>query len=165
MELAKSGDLDGAVRGFYKNENGRIAGQANLVPVDLGTKLGSVMGTVSSVMNVASIMVGQYYMSEINSRLQTIENEIKSISEFQKNEFESNVITKIVDVMELSKFSDEIMRSEEVRQHKLIRIENLKGEIAQLIEQLLLQIDQELVSLNKKKIIEYEKKVEIWIRK
>lgn len=60
--------------------------------------------------------------------------------------------------MELSKFSDEIMRSEEVRLNKLNRIENLKGEMAQLIEQLLLQINQELVSLNKKKIIEYEEK-------
>lgn len=158
VELAKSGDLEGAVRGFYKNANGKIAGQANLVPVELGSKLGNVMGTVSSVMNIASIMVGQYYMSEINSRLQTIENEIKSIGDFQKNEFESNIITKVVDVMELSKFSDEIMRSEEVRLNKLNRIENLKGEMAQLIEQLLLQINQELVSLNKKKIIEYEEK-------
>ncbi|MEG0459656.1 MAG: hypothetical protein RR494_12625 [Vagococcus sp.] len=156
VELAKSGDLEGAVRGFYKNANGKIAGQANLVPVELGSKLGNVMGTVSSVMNIASIMVGQYYMSEINSRLQTIENEIKSIGDFQKNEFESNVITKIVDVMELSKFSDEIMRSEEVRQHKLIQIDLLKSDIAQLIEQLLLQI--KLEPINKKKIKEYEEK-------
>lgn len=158
VELAKSGDLEGAVRGFYKNANGRIAGQANLVPVELGSKLGNVMGTVSSVMNIASIMVGQYYMSEINSRLQTIENGIKSIDDFQKNEFESRVITKIVDVMELSKFSDEIMKSEEVRQHKLIRVDALKGEISQLIEQLIIQINQELVAMNKKKILEYEEK-------
>ncbi|WP_455332893.1 hypothetical protein [Enterococcus thailandicus] len=158
VELAKSGDLNGAVRGFYKNPNGNIAGQANFVPVELGSKLGNVMKNVSFVMNVASIMIGQYYMSEINSRLQTIEKGIKSIEANQKNELESNVITKIVDVMELSKFSDDIMKSEEVRQQKLIRIDTLKGEIAQLVEQLKLQIDQELVPLNKKKIIEYEEK-------
>lgn len=155
--LVNSKDIIGASRGFFRNSEG-ISGHANLVPVELGSKLGNIMGTVSSVMNVASIMVGQYYMSEINSRLQTIENDIKSISNFQKNEFESNVITKIVDVMELSKFSDDIMKGEEVRQHKLIRIDALKGEIAQLIEQLIIQINQELVALNKKKIIEYEEK-------
>ena len=55
--------------------------------------------------------------------------------------------------MELSKFSDEIMRSEEVRQHKLIQIDLLKSDIAQLIEQLLLQI--KLEPINKKKIKEY----------
>lgn len=155
--LVNSKDMVGASRGFFRDATG-VSGHANLVSVELGSKLGNVMGTVSSVMNIASIMVGQYYMSEINSRLQTIENDIKSISSFQKNEFESNVITKIVDVMELSKFSDEIVRSNELRLNKLNRIENLKGEIAQLIEQLILQIEQELVELNKKKIMEYEEK-------
>lgn len=155
--LVDSKDMIGASRGYFRGAEG-ISGHANLVPVELGSKLGNVMGTVSSIMNVASIMVGQYYMSEINSRLQNIENDIKSISNFQKNEFESNIITKIVDVMELSKFSDEIVRSDEVRLSKLNRIENLKGEMAQLIEQLILQIDQELVALNKKKFIEYEEK-------
>lgn len=96
VELTKSGGLEGAVRGFYKNANGKIAGQANLVPVELGSKLGNVMGTVSSVMNIASIMVGQYYMSEINSRLQTIENEIKSIGDFQKMNLKVMLLQKLL---------------------------------------------------------------------
>lgn len=157
VDLVNSKEMLGAYRGFFKGADG-LSGHANLVPVELGSKLGNVMGTVSSVMNVASIMVGQYYMSEINSRLQSIENDIKNISNFQKNEFESKIITKIFDVMELSKFSDEIMKSEELRQHKLIRIDTLKSEIGQMIEQLIRQIKQELVNLNKKKILEYEEK-------
>lgn len=157
VDLVNSKEMLGAYRGFFRGADG-ISGHANLSLVELGSKLGNVMGTVSSVMNVASIMVGQYYMSEINSRLQSIENDIKSISSFQKNEFESNIITKIFDVMELSKFSDEILKSEEVRKHKLIRIDTLKSEMGQLIEQLILEIGQELVVLNKKKFIEYKEK-------
>lgn len=76
---------------FFRGLDG-ISGHANIVPVKLGSKLGNV----SSVMNIASILVEQYYMSEINCRLQTIEKEVKNISSFQKNEFESKVIKKIL---------------------------------------------------------------------
>lgn len=155
--LTNSTEMVGASRGFFRGPDG-IAGHANLVPVELGSKLGDVMGTVSSMMNIASIFVGQYYMSEINSRLQTIEDEIKSVSNFQKNEFESKVITSITHVMEMSKYSTEIVRSDEVRLSKLTTIESLKREMTQLVEQLLLQIKEGLVMLDKKKVDEYEKR-------
>lgn len=161
VELVQSKEVSGAVRGYFKGTDGKIAGQANLIPFEIDSTLGNAMQSLSSVMNVASILVGQYYMSEINAKLQTIEDEVKSISSFQKNEFESNVITKISDVMELSKFSNEIVRSKELRINKLNRLENLKGELAQLIEQLLLQIEQELKPVNKKRIANYEEKIKV----
>lgn len=155
--LANSKDMVGASRGFFRGADG-ISGHANLVPVKLGSNVGVVMGTVASVMNIASILVGQYYMSEINSRLKIVENEIKSVSSFQKSEFESRVITSITYVVEMLRYSDEIVKSDEVRIGKLNTTESLKREMAQLIEQLLLQIKEDLVTLNKKKIKEYEDK-------
>lgn len=155
--LANSKDMVGASRGFFRGADG-ISGHANLVPVQLGSNVGVVMGTVASVMNIASILVGQYYMSEINSRLKIVENEIKSVSSFQKSEFESRVITSITYVVEMLRYSDEIVKSDEVRIGKLNTTESLKREMAQLIEQLLLQIKEDLVTLNKKKIQEYEDK-------
>lgn len=155
--LANSKDVVGASRGFFRGADG-ISGHANLVPVKLGSNVGVVMGTVASVMNIASILVGQYYMSEINSRLKIVENEIKSVSSFQKSEFESRVITSITYVVEMLRYSDEIVKSDEVRIGKLNTTESLKREMAQLIEQLLLQIKEDLVTLNKKKIKEYEDK-------
>lgn len=155
--LANSKDMVGASRGFFRGADG-ISGHANLVPVKLGSNVGVVMGTVASVMNIASILVGQYYMSEINSRLKIVENEIKSVSSFQKSEFESRVITSITYVVEMLRYIDEIVKSDEVRIGKLNTTESLKREMAQLIEQLLLQIKEDLVTLNKKKIKEYEDK-------
>lgn len=155
--LANSKDMVGASRGFFRGADG-ISGHANLVPVKLGSNVGVFMGTVASVMNIASILVGQYYMSEINSRLKIVENEIKSVSSFQKSEFESRVITSITYVVEMLRYSDEIVKSDEVRIGKLNTTESLKREMAQLIEQLLLQIKEDLVTLNKKKIKEYEDK-------
>lgn len=155
--LANSKDMVGASRGFFRGADG-ISGHANLVPVKLGSNVGVVMGTVASVMNIASILVGQYYMSEINSRLKIVENEIKSVSSFQKSEFESRVITSITYVVEMLRYSDEIVKSDEVRIGKLNTTESLKREMAQLTEQLLLQIKEDLVTLNKKKIKEYEDK-------
>ncbi|EJG6054921.1 hypothetical protein ARP37_003244, partial [Listeria monocytogenes] len=59
--LSKSKDLEGAVRGFYSNGKG-IAGQANLVKVNPSqlSKASKVANGVANVMNVASLVVGQY---------------------------------------------------------------------------------------------------------
>ena len=70
-KLYKSKDLAGAFRGGY-SVNGQLAGQANLVPVTIGNTrdLSSMADTTATVMNVASLVVGQYYMSEINDKME-----------------------------------------------------------------------------------------------
>ena len=62
-KLTKSKDMAGAVRGFYRGAK-KIRGQANLVEV---SQKGTVVAnTASAAMNVASMVVGQYYMTKIN---------------------------------------------------------------------------------------------------
>lgn len=67
-KLYKSKDLPGAFRAGY-SVNGRLAGQANLVPIK-NDDAKMMADTTATVMNVASMVVGQYYMSEINDKME-----------------------------------------------------------------------------------------------
>ena len=108
--LSKSKDLEGAVRGFYSNGKG-IAGQANLVKINPSqlSKASKVTNGVANVMNVTSLVVGQYYMSEVNDKLQTMNKSISEIGDFQQREFKSKIFSLITRVGKISKFSSDIL--------------------------------------------------------
>ncbi len=63
--LTKSSDMKNAVRGIYHGKNG-IKGHANLIEVNQTGKV--VSNTISSGIAVTSMIVGQYYMTQINSQ-------------------------------------------------------------------------------------------------
>lgn len=134
--LAESKQMEAAMRGFYRGEKG-IKGQANLVKVDPTniSKATSVANGVANVINVGSLVVGQYYMSEINSNLKTMNKNIYKISDFQDREFKSRILSLITRVGEISQFSSEIMERDEQRNVKLTTLENLKGIATELLGQ------------------------------
>jgi hypothetical protein len=84
--LTKSKDVVGAARGYIHGGKG-VAAQANLSKVDMSkvTKATTVANGVANVMNVGSLVVGQYYMSEISAKLETMIKSIDKISDFQKH--------------------------------------------------------------------------------
>ena len=75
-KLADSKSMHGAVRGFYRGADG-IRGHANLVAQQAANGTEIVSNAVSSAMNVGSLIVGQYYMAQINAELETIGDEIE----------------------------------------------------------------------------------------
>lgn len=141
--LTKSKGMEGAVRGFYSNGKG-IAGQANLVKVDPSqlNKASQVANGVANVMNVASLVVGQYYMSEVNDKLETMNKSISEIGDFQQREFKSKIFSLIARVGKISKFSSEILENEELRSRKLHSLDNIEGEVTQLLQQVNITIDE-----------------------
>lgn len=64
--LAESSDMLGAVRGIFKASDGKIQGHANLIS---GNKGLMVANSLASVMAVASMVVGQYYMKKLMKNL------------------------------------------------------------------------------------------------
>lgn len=106
--LAESKQMEGAVRGFYRGAKG-IKGQANLVKVDPTkiSKATKVANGVANVMNVGSLVVGQYYMSEINSKIEGLSKRVNKISDFQDREFKSRILSSIVLVGKISINTDE----------------------------------------------------------
>ena len=134
--LAQSKQMEGAVRGFYRGEKG-IEGQAQLVKVDPSSisKASTVASGVANMMNVASLIVGQYYMSVIDSKLESMTKSIDKIGDFQDREFKSRILSLIAHVGEISQFSSEIMENDEQRRIKLIALEDLKRSATELLGQ------------------------------
>ena len=141
-ELYKSKDMTGAVRAIYKlpGHDG-IAGQPNLVPVNnnAATSLAN-LASVNSIMAIASMVVGQYYMSQINSQLDGISSGIEKIADFQQNEIKSKVYALVAEVQKASTFQVETIENDELRNRELSHLKSLEHECAQLLGQANLSI-------------------------
>ncbi len=158
-KLAPSHNKNGYLRGIYLGENGRIEGQANFKKVDI-SKTATISNSVAAIMNVASLIVGQYYMSEINSKLAAINDSISEIQDFQNNEYKSRVFSLVTSVKTIADFHEEILENDELRISKINSLERLQEDCMQLLEQANLTIS----GISKKqdlKFKKYEKEVAI----
>lgn len=79
-KLANSKDMAGAVRGIYHGAKG-VKGHANLIAVK--QKANVATNVAASAMGVVSIVVGQYYMKQINAELDEINDGIKKLQIFR----------------------------------------------------------------------------------
>lgn len=150
-KLADSKSMHGAVRGFYRGADG-IRGHANLVAQQAvkGTEI--VSNAVSSAMNVGSMIVGQYYMAQINSELEAIGDEIGKISDFQNNEFRSRVFSLVAHAKTIADFQIEILENDELRQSKISQLDSLEEECTKLLG----QANLTLVDFTEKSDLDFE---------
>jgi hypothetical protein len=148
-KLYKSKDLAGAFRGGY-SVNGQLAGQANLVPIknEDAKDLSLMADTTATVMNVASMVVGQYYMSEINDKMGKMLGSLDKIADFQQMEFKARILSLINKVGKISQFNVEIIENEEIRKRTLDNLSRHEDEATELLQQVNLSIEN-LVSKNK----------------
>lgn len=133
-KLTDSKAMEGAVRGIYHGENG-IRGHANLVAVKAQKGTAVVANTAAAAMGVASMIVGQYYMNQINAELGEISNGISKISDFQDNEYRSRVFSLMTHVKKIADFQVEIIENNELRLSKLSQLDSLEEECTQLLVQ------------------------------
>ncbi|MFT8812147.1 EGFR-like transmembrane domain-containing protein [Oenococcus sp.] len=153
--LAKGGSLvgsksmPGAFRGITKEGN-HIKEMANLVKVQ-PTQVQKVTQTTqiatsaaANVMNVASLVVGQYYMTEINGKLEKMDKSISEISDYQKREFKSRLQSLVVTVQSLSKFSQELFEDKTIRNNKLLQLQNLSEKATEFLSQVNLELQDKM---------------------
>lgn len=146
-ELANSRAMEGAKRGIFHGPNG-IQGHANWVEQPLKTVDAhmadslKVANAVNAAMNIASMVVGQYYMAQINNKMAAIHDGIDKISEFQDMEYRSRVMALVAAVQQSATFKYEIMASDELRTRELSSLKNLEIECAQLLGQANLMIQE-----------------------
>ncbi|WP_312644843.1 topoisomerase IV [Hydrogenoanaerobacterium sp.] len=159
--LTKSKDVVDAARGYVHGGRG-VAAQANLTKVDMTkvTKATTVANGVANVMNVGSLVVGQYYMSEISSKLETMTKSIDKIGDFQDREFKSRILSVITLVGEISQFSSEIMGNDGQRTLKLSTLENLKATATELLGQVNITISDITQKCPNPNYENYQSKVE-----
>ena len=67
-------------------------------------------------MNVIILsFLGQYYITQINSKLEKICNDISKIADFQDNEFKSRVFSLIKHTERIANYQAEIIENDELR--------------------------------------------------
>ena len=145
-KLDPSREIEGAYRASYRirdifgNARSRIKGQANLEKISVADlskakNASAVANSVANVMNITSLVVGQYYMSEINDKLETMSKNINKIVDFQEREFKSRIMSLMTLVGEISHFSVEIIENDELRLIKLSALEDRKASATELLGQ------------------------------
>lgn len=102
-KLTNSKAMEGAVRGIYHGADG-IKGHADLVAVEAQKGTSVVANTAAAAMGVASMVVGQYYMTRINAELVEISDGISQIQDFQNNEYRSRVFSLVAHVKKIADF-------------------------------------------------------------
>ncbi len=154
-KLVNSRSMDGAVRGFTRDSK-NITHQANLVAVDstAGDRL-AAMNAVNAVMGVASMVVGQYYMAQINSRLDKISEKLSKVVSFQYNEMKGKIQALLLEIQKSSVFQYEILQNDDVRSRELIHLKSMEHECAVLLGQVNGML-QEITSNATLKYKEYE---------
>lgn len=150
-KLTNSKNVEGAVRGFYNDTNG-IRGHADFVAVEAQKGTTAVANTVAATMSVASMVVGQYYMTQINAELSTISKEISKVKDFQDNEYRSRVISLVAHVKKIADFQEEIIENNELRISKIAQLDSLEEKCTELLG----QANLTLAGFAKKNELSYE---------
>ena len=156
--LSKSTNMEGAVRGIYQSANGKIAGHANLVEV---SQKGSpvLANTTAAAMGIASMVVGQYYMTQINDKLEEIGKDVSKISVFQDEVFESKVSSLLDLVKSEAVFQIENLENNDTRQIHRNLVEKYQATCTQLLNQACLHIENFISKNNNIKFEDYEKEL------
>lgn len=150
-KLSNSRTLEGAVKEMYHGANG-IKGHADWLPVEAQKGTAVVANTAAAAMGVASMVVGQYYMTQINAELGAISDGISEIQNFQDNEYRSRVFSLVAHVKKIADFQTEILENNELRISKINQLDSLEEECTQLLG----QANLTLAGFAKKTNLDYE---------
>lgn len=150
-KLTGSKAMEGAVRGIYHGADG-IKGHANLLAVEAQKGTAVVANTAAAAMGVASMVVGQYYMTQINAELGEISDGISQIQDFQDNEYRSRVFSLVAHIKKIADFQTEILENHELRLSKIAQLDSLEEECTQLLG----QANLTLAGFAKKTDLDYE---------
>lgn len=132
-QLVDSHTMAGAKRAMTMGKNG-IAEHANLLEVN-PSKLGKVANVGATVFSVASIIVGQYYMQQIDTKIGAISDELKGIASTLDIQYRSQAASLIESVYNISKFQMDTIANEEVRLRELDNIQELRKDCQTLLNQ------------------------------
>ncbi|KNZ43459.1 hypothetical protein [Acetobacterium bakii] len=154
-KLANSKDMVGAARGIYHGAEG-VKGHANLVAVNNSVNV--TANAAASAMGVASIVVGQYYMTQINAELGEINVGISRIVDFQDNEYKSKVFALVAQIKKVAMFQVDILENDELRLSEISNLNSWEQECIQLLGHANLTIAG-FTKKNELNYDEYEKKL------
>ncbi len=157
-KLYDSKELQGAFRGGY-NINNKLAGQANLIPIN-AEEITAISNTVAEVMNISSMVVGQYYMAQIDTKMAELQEGIDKIYDFQQTEFKARIIALIGKVGNISKFNIEIIENDELRKRSLDDLNRYRDDAVELLQQVNLTIENIVSKGHNNEFDKYKESIE-----
>lgn len=118
-------------------------------------------------MNAASMVVGQYYISEINDKLEDIKNSMANISDFQDSEYLSKLLHTCSKINEITENQNDILSNDEVRKNAYSDIKNIETKCAELLGQANIQISKDITDneLNAKQYFKKVEEIEVWYKR
>ena len=162
-KLVNSKDMEGAVRGFFRNKK-EIAGQANWMNTDSAVNKIAAANIANAAMGAAALVVGQYYMKQINDELADMNSNISKLANFQMAEYKGKVLTLMTQVKRASEFQTEILEDNNLRNEEIQRLQGLETTCMDLLNQANVTIS-ELSSKEGESFEKYDKlmsEVAIW---
>lgn len=159
-ELADSNAMKGAKRAFTMGSKG-IKENANLFEVSKNVDKGlAAANSVSAIMNVASMVVGQYYMKQVDTQLTLMAGQISAVIDFLDDQYKSEVVSLIESVSNIAKFQISSIENEELRGRELDNIQELRKDSQKLINLAEITLER-LTSKTCPKYEEYESSIKI----
>ena len=102
----------------------------------------TALSAANAVMGVASMIVGQYYMSLIDTKLKDMSSSIEKITNFQQSEFRSKVYALVAEAQKISTFEVETLENHELRARELTHLRSLEHECVELLGQANLSLQE-----------------------
>lgn len=149
LQLVEVKNKPGIFRALFKaKDSSKIVEHAELKPVSPNNMANAVAG----VMNLASLVVGQYNMTQINNKLEEITDSLANIENFQENEYKSKVQALTAQIEKMTKYQSDIIADDDRRKAEIIKLDDLEHKCIELLGQANLSIE----SLAEKKYEYYE---------
>ena len=156
--LVDSNNMAGAKRAFTMVGN-HISENADLIAVDQVLDKGALVANAgAAVMGVASMVVGQYYMQQVDTQLAVISDHISKIIDFLDIQYKRDVASLIESVYNISKFRMSSIENEELRGRELDTIQIKRDECQKLLNQAEITLET-LTSKNCPDYDDYERTV------
>jgi len=89
----------------------------------------------SSLLGIASLVVGQYYMKRVDAQLSSINLNLSKVIDFLDIEYRSEVASLMESVHNISKFQFSSVDNRELRRHELNNIQELRKDCQKLLFQ------------------------------
>lgn len=115
--------------------NGKFSKQTQFLNED---KMVANMGKdaiVNAGFNAASMVVGQYYMSEINGKLENIQHDIDGIANFLDFQYQAKLMYIISKIQEVIENKDEIINNDFSRDKRYDEISRIEKNCVELLTQ------------------------------
>ncbi|WP_407124648.1 hypothetical protein [Weissella paramesenteroides] len=144
--LVKAKGQGNFLRGMFKRDN-QFSGHAKIKSADATKAVEQVKGknaaiakTAGASMQLASVVVGQYYMSEINQKLTVMSDDIHSLRRSQQTSILAQLGTMRESLQILADNQSELLADEKIRNNNLQKIDTIKTNLATINNQALLEL-------------------------